>query len=135
MIQGSTTPEDREYIRAQFTADPAKEPVRVLLATDAAGEGIDLQTHCHRLVNFDIPFNPSRLEQRIGRIDRYGQTEEPQVFHFVPVAGASTYAADVDFMARIARKIAQVAVRPRLGQPGYRRGDPDTLRPAHRRRR
>ncbi len=108
MIQGSTPPEDREYIRSQFTADPAKEPVRVLLATDAAGEGIDLQTHCHRLVNFDIPFNPSRLEQRIGRIDRYGQTEEPQVFHFVPVAGASTYAADVDFMSRIARKIAQV---------------------------
>jgi superfamily II DNA or RNA helicase len=108
VIQGSTKPEDREYIRSQFTADPAKEPVRVLLATDAAGEGIDLQTHCHRLVNFDIPFNPSRLEQRIGRIDRYGQTEEPQVFHFVPVAGASTYAADVDFMSRIARKIAQV---------------------------
>ncbi|WP_224766076.1 DISARM system SNF2-like helicase DrmD [Nocardioides campestrisoli] len=108
VIQGSTKPEDREYIRSQFTADPAREPVRVLLATDAAGEGIDLQTHCHRLVNFDIPFNPSRLEQRIGRIDRYGQTEEPQVFHFVPVAGASTYAADVDFMSRIARKIAQV---------------------------
>ena len=108
VIQGSTKPEDREYIRSQFTADPAKEPVRVLLATDAAGEGIDLQTHCHRLVNFDIPFNPSRLEQRIGRIDRYGQSEEPQVFHFVPVAGASTYAADMDFMSRIARKIAQV---------------------------
>jgi superfamily II DNA or RNA helicase len=108
VIQGSTKPEDREYIRSQFTADPAQEPVRVLLATDAAGEGIDLQTHCHRLVNFDIPFNPSRLEQRIGRIDRYGQTEEPQVFHFVPVAGASTYSADVDFMSRIARKIAQV---------------------------
>ena len=84
MIQGSTPTEDREYIRSQFTEDPAKEPVRVLLATDAAGEGIDLQTHCHRLVNFDIPFNPSRLEQRIGRIDRYGQTETPQVFHFVP---------------------------------------------------
>ena len=108
VIQGSTKPEDREYIRSQFTADPSKEPVRVLLATDAAGEGIDLQTHCHRLVNFDIPFNPSRLEQRIGRIDRYGQTEEPQVFHFVPRVGASTYAADVDFMSRIARKIAQV---------------------------
>ena len=127
VIQGSTKPEDREYIRSQFTADPTKEPVRVLLATDAAGEGIDLQTHCHRLVNFDIPFNPSRLEQRIGRIDRYGQTEEPEVFHFVPVAGASTYAADVDFMSRIARKIAQVAVRPRLGQSGRRRGDPDAL--------
>ena len=108
VIQGSTPTDEREYIRSQFTADPAKEPVRVLVATDAAGEGIDLQTYCHRLVNFDIPFNPSRLEQRIGRIDRYGQTAEPQVFHFVPVADSSTYGADLGFMERIARKIAQV---------------------------
>jgi superfamily II DNA or RNA helicase len=108
VIQGATPTEDREYIRSQFTADSTKEPVRVLLATDAAGEGIDLQTHCHRLVNFDIPFNPSRLEQRIGRIDRYGQTETPQVFHFVPDEKASTYAADADFMGRIAKKIARV---------------------------
>ncbi|WP_329050007.1 DISARM system SNF2-like helicase DrmD [Amycolatopsis sp. NBC_01488] len=108
VIQGSTPTDEREYVRSQFTADPMKEPVRVLLATDAAGEGIDLQTYCHRLVNFDIPFNPSRLEQRIGRIDRYGQTEEPQVFHFVPVVDSSTYAADLSFMERIARKIAQV---------------------------
>lgn len=108
VIQGSTSPEDREFIRSQFTADPSKESVRVLIATDAAGEGIDLQTYCHRLVNYDIPFNPSRLEQRIGRIDRYGQTEEPQVFHFVPVVDSSTYAADLSFMERIARKIAQV---------------------------
>jgi superfamily II DNA or RNA helicase len=108
VIQGATPAVEREYIRSQFTADPTKEPVRVLLATDAAGEGIDLQTYCHRLVNFDIPFNPSRLEQRIGRIDRYGQAEEPQVFHFVPVATSSTYGADLSFMERIARKIAQV---------------------------
>lgn len=108
VIQGSTPPEDREYIRAQFTEDPAKEPVRVLLATDAAGEGIDLQTYCHRLVNFDIPFNPSRLEQRIGRIDRYGQTCDPQVFHFVPDSDSSVYAADASFIARIAKKVANV---------------------------
>jgi superfamily II DNA or RNA helicase len=108
VIQGSTPTDEREYIRSQFTADPTKESVRVLVATDAAGEGIDLQTYCHRLVNFDIPFNPSRLEQRIGRIDRYGQAAEPQVFHFVPVADSSTYAADLGFMERIARKIAQV---------------------------
>jgi superfamily II DNA or RNA helicase len=108
VIEGSTPTDDREYIRSQFTADPSEEDVRVLLATDAAGEGIDLQTHCHRLVNFDIPFNPSRLEQRIGRIDRYGQIEEPLVFHFVPGTTSSTYAADADFMARIAKKVAQV---------------------------
>jgi superfamily II DNA or RNA helicase len=108
VIQGATAPEEREYIRSQFTEDPTRERVRVLLATDAAGEGIDLQTYCHRLVNFDIPFNPSRLEQRIGRIDRYGQTREPLVFHFVPDADSSIYAADASFMARIAKKVANV---------------------------
>ena len=108
-IQGSTLPEQRERTRQRFSADPSVEPVRVLLATDSAGEGIDLQAHCHRLVNFDIPFNPSRLEQRIGRIDRYGQTERPEIFHFVPVTGSSTYTADLDFLTRIARKVGTVA--------------------------
>ncbi|WP_300267182.1 DISARM system SNF2-like helicase DrmD [Microbacterium sp.] len=109
VIQGATDAEDRERIRARFTTNPAEEPVRVLVATDSAGEGIDLQTYCHRLVNFDVPFNPSRLEQRIGRIDRYGQTETPQVFQFQPDQDASTYGADMDFMRRIAEKVAQVA--------------------------
>jgi len=109
VIQGSTDPEERELIRQRFTANPADDPVRVLVATDSAGEGIDLQTHCHRLVNFDIPFNPSRLEQRIGRIDRYGQTHTPEIFHFVPEKTSTTFAADMDFMARIAKKVGQVA--------------------------
>ena len=113
VIQGSTPTDEREVIRSQFSEQPSKQRVRVLLATDAAGEGIDLQDHCHRLVCFDVPFNPSRLEQRIGRIDRYGQTEEPQIFHFTPRSaatneGRSLYQADADFMARIARKIANV---------------------------
>lgn len=108
VIQGSTSAEDRELIRARFNADPQSEKVRVLLATDAAGEGIDLQTYCHRLVNFDVPFNPSRLEQRIGRIDRYGQKQEPIVYHFAPVATSSTYESDMNFLQRIAEKVARV---------------------------
>ncbi|MGH3785212.1 MAG: DISARM system SNF2-like helicase DrmD [Pseudonocardiaceae bacterium] len=108
-IQGSTPAEKREEIRAQFTEHPTKYAVRVLIATDSAGEGIDLQTHCHRLVNFDIPFNPSRLEQRIGRIDRYGQQETPEISHFAPESTSTTYAADMDFMRRIAEKVGNVA--------------------------
>jgi superfamily II DNA or RNA helicase len=109
VIQGSTPTEEREEIRARFTEDPAEEKVRVLVATDSAGEGIDLQTHCHRLVNFDVPFNPSRLEQRIGRIDRYGQQQTPEIYHFAPVASSATYAADMDFLRRIAEKVGAVA--------------------------
>lgn len=108
-IQGSTPSEEREDTRARFSEDPSKEPVRVLVATDSAGEGIDLQAHCHRLVNFDVPFNPSRLEQRIGRIDRYGQLKVPEIYHFAPVTTSTTFDADMDFMRRIAEKVGNVA--------------------------
>lgn len=51
--------------------------VRVLLATDAASEGLNLQRQCRRVIHFELPWNPNRLEQRNGRVDRYGQTREP----------------------------------------------------------
>jgi superfamily II DNA or RNA helicase len=110
VIQGSTPVEDRELIRARFTAPPDQHPVRVLAATDSAGEGIDLQDYCHRLVNFDIPFNPSRLEQRIGRIDRYGQQEVPEVYQLNPVPVTSAYAESQRFLVNLVkRKIDVVA--------------------------
>ncbi|MHB1851977.1 MAG: helicase-related protein, partial [Acidimicrobiales bacterium] len=65
-------------------APPRLRPVRILLATDAASEGIDLQRHCHRLVHVEIPFSPTRLDQRNGRIDRHGQpSSEVLIHHFV----------------------------------------------------
>jgi SNF2 family DNA or RNA helicase len=110
VIQGSTPAEEREDIRAKFTAPPDKQQVRVLVATDSAGEGIDLQAHCHRLVNFDIPFNPSRLEQRIGRIDRYGQQHTPEIYQLVPAERESVLAKDTAFLlAKVRDKIGQVA--------------------------
>ena len=109
-IQGSTPAEEREDIRAKFTAPPDKQPVRVLVATDSAGEGIDLQAHCHRLVNFDIPFNPSRLEQRIGRVDRYGQKLTPEIYQLSPAATGSAYARDMRFLLnKVRHKIDTVA--------------------------
>ena len=55
---------------------------QILLATEAAGEGINLQV-CHIMVNYDIPWNPNRLEQRMGRIHRYGQLKDCLIFNFV----------------------------------------------------
>lgn len=52
---------------------------RILLATDAASEGLNLQRHCCRLYHFELPWNPNRLEQRNGRIDRHGQTRQPDI--------------------------------------------------------
>ena len=59
--------------RAQWQEPPGDYPVRILLATDAASEGISLQSHCHLLAHAEIPWNPNRLEQRNGRVDRHGQ--------------------------------------------------------------
>lgn len=70
VITGRTDVEERERIKLAFNEDPAREPVRILLATDAAREGINLQAWCADLLHFDLPWNPARLEQRNGRIDR-----------------------------------------------------------------
>ncbi|MGI8333663.1 DISARM system SNF2-like helicase DrmD [Actinomadura scrupuli] len=110
-LDGSMTAQAREQLRLAFQKDPADNPVRILLATDAASEGIDLQNHCHRLVNYDIPFNPNKLEQRIGRIDRYGQREVPEIRHFVGTGwdkAVDSYEADLEFLSRVAKKVAQM---------------------------
>ncbi len=70
-IHGGVGREDRLKVQEAFRHDP---DVKVLIATDAAGEGINLQ-RAHLMVNYDLPWNPNRLEQRFGRIHRIGQTE------------------------------------------------------------
>jgi len=84
MLYGGMDSDAREKVKAAFQASPKISPVRILLATDAASEGIDLQNHCSRLIHFEIPWNPNRMEQRNGRIDRHGQrAKEVLVYHFV----------------------------------------------------
>lgn len=73
------TPGSRIYAEREF-----RESVQVLVATEAAGEGINLQ-FCWLMVNFDIPWNPVRLEQRVGRIHRYGQEKDCLIFNFVAI--------------------------------------------------
>ena len=73
VFHGGLDAEERERIIREFNYNPRKTKVRVLLATDAASEGIDLHEECHRLVHVEVPFNPNRMEQRNGRVDRHGQ--------------------------------------------------------------
>jgi superfamily II DNA or RNA helicase len=76
-------PDDlREDIKRAFNAAPAEHPLRILIATDAAREGVNLQNHCADLFHFDLPWNPSRMEQRNGRIDRKGQRAEQVRCHY-----------------------------------------------------
>ena len=111
LLYGGMDPARREHLKAAFQASPDRHPVRILLATDAASEGIDLQAHCHRVIHYDIPFNPNRLEQRIGRVDRFGQTTPVHVAHFVGAgwqsADAGSYEADLEFLSRVAAKVAR----------------------------
>jgi SNF2 family DNA or RNA helicase len=79
IFHGPTPPEDRDAIKKAFNAAPAKHPLRILIATDAAREGLNLQAHCWNLFHFDVPWNPSCMEQRNGRIDRKLQPQ-PEVF-------------------------------------------------------
>ena len=79
MIHGGMGREERLKAQESFRHDPE---VQVLLATDAAGEGINLQ-RAHLMVNYDLPWNPNRIEQRFGRIHRIGQTEVCHLWNLV----------------------------------------------------
>jgi len=76
-IHGGMKLEDRIAAESIF-----KNETDVMIATEAAGEGINLQ-FCHLMINYDIPWNPNRLEQRMGRIHRYGQQKEVYIFNLV----------------------------------------------------
>lgn len=78
-IQGGMSRDDRAKAKERFTQDVN---VSVLIATDAAGEGINLQ-RAHLMVNYDLPWNPNRLEQRFGRIHRIGQTEVCRLWNII----------------------------------------------------
>ncbi len=70
VFHGALGDDEREALKRAFNAEPDDHPLRVLIATDAAREGVNLQNHCADLFHFDVPWNPSRMEQRNGRIDR-----------------------------------------------------------------
>lgn len=79
VFHGGIGEERREAIKNAFNADPSRHPLRILIATDAAREGVNLQNNCADLYHFDVPWNPSRMEQRNGRIDR--KLQRAQVVH------------------------------------------------------
>lgn len=99
----------REQIKERFNDRDAD--VRILVATDAASEGLNLQSTARYLLHFDCPWNPSRLEQRNGRLDRHGQPRDVTIHHF-----ASDEDADVKFIAYLISKVDQI--REDLGATG-----------------
>ena len=83
-FHGGMGDDARDEVQRAFNRAPEDDPVRILVATDAAREGVNLQAHCADLFHIDIPWNPSRLEQRNGRIDRTLQpADEVRCHYFV----------------------------------------------------
>lgn len=99
--EGQTPRNKREAIRRRFLEDPG---VRMLLATDAASESINLHKGCRHLIHLETVWNPNRYEQRNGRIDRYGQTEQPQIYLLINKNSIDERVAEVGY-----RKLEKIA--------------------------
>ncbi|MDX2098750.1 MAG: DISARM system SNF2-like helicase DrmD, partial [Leptolyngbyaceae cyanobacterium bins.59] len=125
-LYGGMNSDDREAVKAAFQSHPDVSPVRILLATDAASEGLDLQNFCSRLIHYEIPWNPNRMEQRNGRVDRHGQrSPEVKIYHFVgkdyqeqTTSGTrpGDLEGDLEFLMRAALKVNNI--REDLGKVG-----------------
>ncbi len=109
VLFGGMSDPQREEIKQAFN-DP-DHPVRILVATDAASEGLNLQETAHLILHYDIPWNPARLDQRNGRLDRHGQARDVIVFHFT-----SEDDADLKFLGHVVGKVN--TIREELGSMG-----------------
>lgn len=109
LLYGGMAGRDRDDVKEAF--NEAESDARILVATDAASEGLNLQRMCRYVAHYDIPWNPMRLEQRNGRVDRHGQARDVTVFHY-----SSEEEADQQFLAKVMAKVHEV--RHDLGSVG-----------------
>lgn len=112
-MKGGMDPLVRAHVSEIFNHPPGDDPdlrttVRVLLCTDTASEGIDLHLQCHDLLHYDVPWNPSRMEQRNGRIDRHGQPSSTADLHHFTGAAATSIGNDTRIEQRVADKLSTV---------------------------
>jgi len=98
MLHGGMNRQERLTVIERFTTVPS----RLLFATDAAGEGLNLQESCRVIINLELPWNPMRLEQRIGRVDRIGQRRAIHVFHLIARDSEETR-----LLSRLQRRVAR----------------------------
>jgi len=108
-LYGGASSGHRRSVKEEF--NDATSFLRILLATDAASEGLNLQNSCRYVIHQEIPWNPMRLEQRNGRVDRHGQSRDVFVWHYV-----SDQVEDLKFLDFVVRKVE--TVRGDLGSVG-----------------
>lgn len=107
VFHGTLNDKDQMALVKDFGTESSK--VRILLASDAAAEGINLHHKCHRLIQFDLPWSLITMTQRNGRIDRYGQSEVPYIHYLLLQSGSSDVQDDLRILERLIEKEAQVA--------------------------
>jgi superfamily II DNA or RNA helicase len=101
LLFGGMTSKEFESVKGDF--EDAAAPVRLLLATDAASEGINMQEECRWVIHYDIPWSPSKLQQRNGRVSRHGQVRDVYIHYF-----RCDEEEDMDFLFKVAEKVEQV---------------------------
>ena len=112
VLHGGLTRDERAAVLTSF----ARDPFGLLLATDAAAEGLNLHHHCRLVVNLELPWNPMRLEQRIGRVDRIGQRRTVHAFHLV-----ADGTGEMRLLARLRSRVASRSSRSRRAGSAGRR--------------
>ena len=102
VMHGSLSDVEQQEIVEQFRQ--AHTPVRVLVTGDVASEGVNLHAQCHELIHYDIPWSLIRIEQRNGRIDRYGQSVSPQITTLLLDPSDPRFSGDVRVLTRLMEK-------------------------------
>jgi superfamily II DNA or RNA helicase len=102
---------DTEHDRTRVTERFAEQDGMILISTDSLAEGLNLQQRCCNLIHLDLPYNPNRLEQRNGRIDRYGQEREPQI-RYLYLAGTFEERLLLRLIAKYEKARAHLAFMP-----------------------
>ncbi len=102
VLHGGLTDQEQQAIVESFKQEGS--PIRVLVTGDVASEGVNLHLQCHHLIHFDIPWSLIRIEQRNGRIDRYGQKHPPQITTLLLEPSHATFSGDLRVLTRVLEK-------------------------------
>ncbi len=113
LLKGTMSDLEQQEVVEAFGRE--ESPLRLLLASDVASEGINLHYLCHRLVHFDIPWSLMTFQQRNGRIDRYGQEQEPRIIYLVTETENSRIGGDLRILELLIRKDEEA--QKNLGDP------------------
>lgn len=105
VLHGGLTDIEQQEIVESFKQ--SSSPIRVLVTGDVASEGVNLHSQCHELVHFDIPWSLIRIEQRNGRIDRYGQTQSPRITTLILDPSDEKFAGDIRVLERLLQREEQ----------------------------